>query len=406
MTGPVFISHTKHLVAIREAANGMIIQVPRKFIVVLQELLKRHGPRHIFEILTSRNDAYGLKAIVRRNLLRRQIRFPKVYRNRVLAWAYCHLALFRARAFAALIFDYFEDYPHAYALIFNGFLMPDALTLAVADALGRDRLVVELGFFPETLQYDVLGINFDSSLPRDPQFYRQIGESLPLEKPKDLVRRQTKQKGVSSTELPSAYVFVPMQVPSDMQILAHSPWIRDMVHLYEVLFDLADKHPSHHFVVKEHPSFPLSIRNRIRSHPRIQFANHNDTRELIEGADAVITVNSTVGLEGILLGKKVITLGNAPYNIEGLVLHATSHESLDAKLSMLPQWHPDQALRDFFLRYVYNIFLLRGDRHNPTEEMINALRLRAGQADRHHGYLSDFAANRVLERESSTEGKA
>jgi capsular polysaccharide export protein len=392
------------MVGIRRAAKGGIVQVPLKFFAVLRELSGRHGVRQVISFLMSRADPYDLNAIVLRNLRRREIRFPKLYANSIVAWIYRHVTLVRARAFAALIADYFADYPQARALVFNGFLMPDALTLAISKALNRDRLVLELGFFPDTLQYDVLGINFDSSLPRDPNFYREIASTLPPQKPTELVRRQPKQKGQTSGTLPGRYIFVPMQVPSDMQILVHSPWIRDMVHFYETVSKVADRHPNYHFVIKEHPSFPLSIRSRIRVHPRIQFANHNDTRELIEGAEAVITVNSTVGLEAILLGKKVLTLGNAPYNIEGLVLHAQNAESLHTNVSRLPEWQIDETLRDAFLRYVYNIFLLRGDRHNPTDEMIEALRQRALQADRHHEYLHELTANRD-DHDNSAEGK-
>jgi capsular polysaccharide export protein len=399
-----FIVHTKHLVGFRRAAKGRILEVPRKFGRVLRELLKRHGFLHMLSILTSRSDLYGLQGLVERNLQRRKIRLPGLYGNVLVGWIYQRVALLRARLFAALIADYFADHPRAHALVFNGFLMPDALTLAVANHLQRSRLVAELGFFPDTLQYDVRGINFGSSLPRDPDFYRPLANRLPLEKPQDLVRRKPKQKGHSTDTLPSNYIFVPMQVPSDMQILVHSPWIRNMVHLYETLFALAERHPERHFVVKEHPSFPLSIRSHIVPHQRIHFANHNDTRELIEGAEAVITVNSTVGLEAILLGKKVITLGDAPYNVEGLVLHARGLEELSKNLSILPSWEPDDTLRDLFLRYVYNVFLLRGDRHNPTEEMMEAIRLRAEQADLHHRYLSEFATNRAPS-ENSLEGK-
>lgn len=399
-----FIVHTKHLVGFRRAAKGQILEVPRKFGRVLRELLKRHGFLNMLSILTSRSDLYGLQGLVERNLQRRKIRLPGLYGNVLVGWIYQRIALLRARLFAALIADYFAEHPRAHALVFNGFLMPDALTLAVANHLQRSRLVAELGFFPDTLQYDVRGINFGSSLPRDPDFYRPLADRLPLEKPQDLVRRKPKQKGHSTDTLPSNYIFVPMQVPSDMQILVHSPWIRNMVHLYETLFALAERHPERHFVVKEHPSFPLSIRSHIVPHQRIQFANHNDTRELIEGAEAVITVNSTVGLEAILLGKKVITLGDAPYNVEGLVLHARGLEELSKNLSSLPSWEADDTLRDLFLRYVYNVFLLRGDRHNPTEEMMEAIRLRAEQADLHHRYLSEFAANRAPS-ENSLEGK-
>ena len=396
-----FICHTKHLGAMRKIANGAFLQVPLSLGATLRELLAKEGLTGILAILAGRRDPVDLAPLVERNLLRKRIRFERLYANPLVAWVYCLMVMARTRLSASLLASRFKQHPEARAFVFNGFLMPDALTLAIGNALGRERLVVELGFFPNTLQYDICGINFDSTLPRDPRFYRAIEPLIAHEKPGDVVKRRSKQKGQAIEALPPSYIFVPMQVPSDMQILAHSPWIRDMVHFYEVLAHLADQHPNYHFIIKEHPSFPLSIRARIRPHPRIAFANHNDTRALIEGAEAVITINSTVGLEGLLLGKKVITLGNAPYNIEGLVLRAGDDVSLSAALTALPSWQADEALRDAFIRYVYNVFLLRGDRHNPTPDMFEALLQRARRTDQHHTCLSRFSQDSRAEDESA-----
>lgn len=396
-----FICHTKHLGAMRKVAKGAFLQVPLGLAATLRELFAEVGLTGILAILAGRRDPVDLAPLVQRNLIRRRIRFERLYANPLVTRLYCMAVMARARLSAALLSSRFKQHPQARAFVFNGFLMPDALTLAIGNALGRERLVVELGFFPHTLQFDICGINFDSTLPRDPRFYRAVEPLVAHDKPGDVVKRQSKQKGEAVEALPASYIFVPMQVPSDMQILAHSPWIRDMVHFYEVLAHLADQHPDCQLIIKEHPSFPLSIRARVRPHPRIAFANHNDTRALIEGAEAVITINSTVGLESLLLGKKVITLGNAPYNVDGLVLRATDDTSLSAALSALSSWQPDEALRDAFIRYVYNVFLLRGDRHNPTPEMFEALLQRARRKDLHHTCLVKFSQDGRFEAESA-----
>src|SRR5690606_6201479 len=115
-----------------------------------------------------------------------------------------------------------------------------------------------------------------------------------------------------------------------------------------------------HFVIKEHPSFPLSIRKDVEAHPRIVFANQENTRKLIEQSEAVITVNSTVGIEALLLQKKIITLGQAHYDVEGLVLHADSDNALVDAFERLQHWNFDPELRQKFLAYVYNVFLIHG----------------------------------------------
>lgn len=385
-----FICHSKHFKGILKLAHEEVVAVPTTQRDIIRALFKSRGVGGLVRIILGEQRLIDLKPLVERNLVRRQIRLPWLYSTSIARALYRFILLAKARLATALVEQTFAAHPHARALAFNGFLMPDAITLAISKALRRERLVLELGFFPGTTQVDVQGVNDDCTLPREPAFYEFADPEVPKDRPEQLVRRPTKQKEEEQAVLPPDYVFVPMQVPSDMQILHHSPWIGSMVHFYEALLELADKNPRLHLVVKEHPSFPLSIRRKVRQHPRITFANHNETRALIEGARAVITVNSTVGLESLLLGKKVITLGRTYYNIPGLVLHAENNEQLEEQFSRLDTWEPDAVLRDQFIRYVYNVFLLRADRNQPTPEFLDALRRRANRSDTHNDFLRLF----------------
>lgn len=386
-----FIGHSKHFTSIREAADGGVLTIPLELGKIVRELVERKGWSGLAAATFGRSRTVDLQPLVEHNLLRRRIRIGWFYGNPLAAAIYRAVASARARVSAELIISYFEDHPKARALVFNGFLMPDALTLAVSQALGRERLVIELGFFPGTLQYDRDGINYDSTLPRDPAFYRLVETRIGAELPTTLVRRASKQKQAEAISLPASYIFVPFQVPSDMQVLVHSPWIKTMVEFYQVIGRLADKRPEATFVIKEHPSFPLSIRGQVKAHDRILFANHNETRSLIEGADAVVVMNSTVGIESLLLRKKVITLGNAPYDVDGLVLQAGDDDELLSAFDSLGEWEPDGDLREIFLRYVYNVFLLRGDMNKADAVMFAALRNRAEGTDQHGLLLKEFA---------------
>lgn len=390
MIAAEFICHSKHFRGIRALAGDGIVAVPVKHLQILAALIQLRGVLGLLRIMLGERRLIDIRPLVERNLLRRQIRLPWLYGNQVVASIYRVILHVKARTATALVEHTFAAHPEARAIVFNGFLMPDSITLAVSKALDRPRLVLELGFFPGTTQVDVEGVNDDCTLSRDPEFYSFVSSDVPMEMPAQLVRRPTKQKPQGEAPLPQEYLFAPMQVPSDMQILHHSPWIRNMVHFYDVLAGLADTHPDLQIVVKEHPSFPLSIQGQVRKHPRITFANHAETRALIEGAQAVVTVNSTVGLEGLLLDKKVITLGRTYYNLDGLVLHAEDPEQLQKAFSSLETWQPNATLRDQFIRYVYNVFLVKADRNHPTAEFLEALRLRAQRGDTHHAFLRRF----------------
>ncbi|PPJ46040.1 nitrogen fixation protein FixF [Rhizobium sp. KAs_5_22] len=382
-----FVGQMKHLRAIRAAMGADMVSVPVGLMAGLRHLIRLEG---LGAALVSPFGAapFDLKPYVERNLLRRRIRFPRLFGNFVAAAFYRTALQMRARLSVALLIAEFKRHPQARALVYNGFLMPDSLTGAVADHLGRGKLVVEKGFFPKTLQCDRNGINFGSTLPRDPGFYRSLPASVGTRLPEDIGRRRTKLRGKQVDDLPDSYVFVPMQVPSDMQVLEHSPWISGMTQLYGVIARLANSMPELNFVVKEHPSFPLSIRKHVLPHPRIVFANRNDTRELIEAADAVITINSTAGLESLLLGKRVVTLGDAPYNIKGIVRMASGENELLRVMGELPGWQPDEALREAFLRYVYNVFLLPGNIDNPKPFLLEAIRRRAEGNDEHAAFIA------------------
>lgn len=324
--------------------------------------------------------------IVERNVRRRKIRFPSLFNFAPVFYSYQAIS----RLKSLFIYQHFYRALSASnadtVLIFNGYLAPNAIFDLVSQSLNIPVIYIENGFFPNTLQADRKGINALSTLPRDAAFYDALNDDDTGQNwPADLVERSSKLKEDTSKnendKLPKSYIFVPFQVPSDMQILALSPWIADMKHLYNEVLGLAKKFEDLHFVIKEHPSFPLSIQGSVEKHPRIHFRNHRITRELIEGSDAVLTVNSTVGLEALTLGKKVITLGNAHYAIDGLALKVGNREELCDAIKKLPEWTPDNKRREKFIRFVFNRFLLSTSVKSPKENIAELLAARVEATD-------------------------
>jgi capsular polysaccharide export protein len=81
---------------------------------------------------------------------------------------------------------------------------------------------------------------------------------------------------------------------------------------------------------------------------------------LIESSQFVVTLNSTVGLESLLLGKPVLTLGQAFFNIEGLVVHADSADEMIRLAKAFPDWPLDARLRQNFLHYMIHEYCIEG----------------------------------------------
>lgn len=111
----------------------------------------------------------------------------------------------------------------------------------------------------------------------------------------------------------SKYVFLPLQVSGDTQIKLHSPV--NNIQAINIALVTADENDAV-LVVKIHPAETdqelFSNLLELKSQRSFILSSKN-TVELILGADTVITINSTVGLESLLLGKKTVVLGRALY---------------------------------------------------------------------------------------------
>ena len=256
--------------------------------------------------------------------------------------------------------------------IWSGYKFSQRIASLAANKLGMKVAYFENGLMPGTTTLDDKGINYCNSLPRTADFYKSMTLS-PTSLPQKLLKRDTdiNKKVVGElVELPQRYVFVPFQVNIDSQILVHSPWIKGMKQLFKILLavweGIQDEQLS--LVIKEHPSCSDSYEEErliAASHSRILFANLNNTQELINQAQAVVTINSTVGLESLLLGKKVISLGNACYNLAGLTQTAASSDELQLAINAIDTWRIDEELRDKFLRFVYQKYCIPDDYQAP-----------------------------------------
>ncbi|MFT6168843.1 MAG: capsular polysaccharide export protein [Celeribacter sp.] len=310
------------------------------------------------------------------NIYRKQIRFPKVFGNPIIRGLYRYFKLVDATMLEAALRAEMTHTDPEITIVYNGTNYPESVLNLVTE--GRKRVFLEAGFFPRTLQFDPVGLNGANSVPRDPKFYLDTDQDFAAEGLPDLVNDRASKTQFDATELPKDFIFVPFQVPSDMQVTRHSPWVKDMETFLDVICDAAERNPTEVFVIKEHPSFKRSVIG-LRTHPRVIFANGNVTSKMIQQARAVITLNSTVGIEALLFDTDVITLGRACYNIDGLVQHATGPQDLDDALAALRSktWTVDTKLRQQFLGYLHNRYLVSGTFWEPPTDLAAQILKRA-----------------------------
>ncbi len=242
--------------------------------------------------------------------------------------------------------------------------------------------VFEEGYIrPDWVTLELGGVNGHSSLPRDPQWYRETAAALPPVPPHARVTasfrrravegllynaadvltrrwypgwsnhrpwhpvvegmgwwrklRRRKEREVDAVELlarleaaDEPYFLFPLQLDSDAQIRLHSPFagIADALRL--VICSFAAHAPAGtRLVVKEHP-----LDNGVRDwrqvtadmaalfgvSERVDYLGWGDIVAVTQGSRGVVTINSTSGTFALAAGVPVVVLGHAVYDVPDL----------------------------------------------------------------------------------------
>ena len=295
-------------------------------------------------------------------------------------------------------------------VVWGGFRYKESSIISYAKSKGIKVVIFEYGYFrPYTLTFETKGLNFDNSLPRDPQFYlERYNESLScrdefdkivkpqsayfsevdpvlasrfprrkkavnltsLLKLKNVIYKKIKERSYSKVDLNQRYIFVPFQVETDSQIINFSNKIKTMKNLVALVSDSVERYNRQFddnlkVIFKPHPvdksvNIDYIIRN-LGSYNSSLISLKENTQDLIANSELVITINSTVGIEALISGKNVITLGDAFYNIEGLVnncldynvLHEVIGKTLGQELNFELVFKYIKYLREEYFSEIY-----------------------------------------------------
>lgn len=265
-----------------------------------------------------------------------------------------------------------------------------------------------------TLQKD--GVNGNSTLPLDPQWYRDQARLLPPERGEppaisSTFRRRaenTARNGIASammwprfpfyrTHRPhsfareaagwfnklmrrkgdkqqsrlewekvagKAYFTLPLQLDSDYQIRVHSPFGNMRAALRFVIKSFAQHAPADvSLVVKRHPLDPglvgwgrltRRLADQYGIGDRVFYLADLDIAPVVDGTLGVVTVNSTVGTLALNSSKPVMVLGHAVYKVPGVVYTGSLDDFWSAPGA------PDMILYSAFRRVLMDRCLIRG----------------------------------------------
>lgn len=247
--------------------------------------------------------------------------------------------------------------PGEIAMCWNGLTGSRMAFMAGARDAGAARLFVERAPLPGRITLDPAGVNFEGSLPRDPDWYlsreirddwRQIGETLTAR------ASRRADVGQAEGEIDGRFIFCPLQVPDDSQVRLFGGWVDGLDHMIAALGRAAQSlPPGWHLRVKEHPSARQPLGEALAAAgDRVIVDNQTDTFAQVRAAQAVLTLNSSVGLQAFFYDKPVLVLGQALFGIPGLVTLAASEDAMTEAFQDPETLRFDQRLRDAFMTYL------------------------------------------------------
>ena len=252
---------------------------------------------------------------------------------------------------------YFTRHPDRVAVAWNGLTGGRKVFLDAARDAGAAVLHAELAPFPGRITLDPAGVNAESSIPQDPDVFRNqpltewraMGEAM-VARPS---RRADVGQGMG--DLPETpFLFCPLQVPDDSQVRLFAGWCRDYPGFIAALTQAVHHMPpGWHLRLKEHPSAKESLGPLLQpllATGRAVVDNATDSFAQLAASRAVVTLNSSMGLQAFFHDKPVVTLGRAFYALPGLVTPCTDQTQVNAAFA--GQLSFDPALRAGFMTWL------------------------------------------------------
>lgn len=188
----------------------------------------------------------------------------------------------------------------------------------------------------------------------------------------NLAARETRQRLESCLNEADSYPYFvfPLQMEGDFQIRAYSPYDSLCDAAGEILESFARHAPKEtRLVVKVHPLDPdfvgweswlESRAGRLGILPRLRFLDGGNLRQLLHHSQGCVTVNSTVGITALEVDRPLKILGQAVYDVPGLV------ESKPLDEFWADPSPPEPELKAAYLRALKACIQVRGNFFHPA----------------------------------------
>lgn len=239
-----------------------------------------------------------------------------------------------------------EVFSPDYIILWNGsYSFQEGTLRAIEDSgLFHRILYCEVAWFSqkEFIYFDRVGVNYKSSIPN-----KKYSELLPAQKQLMAMwteRYVASRTGIAKKVNKKPMIFVPLQVDTDSSIKLGSPFL-DMQGFITFLESWIPE--GYNVILKGHPKakYPYVLHTNRRDFLVI-FSGNIDN--YIADADYIIGINSTVLLEGAVLGKKVISFGKGLFTGTSIFSEAT----LDSCAEQILSEDINKSARDSFFYHL------------------------------------------------------
>lgn len=244
-------------------------------------------------------------------------------------------------------------------IIWNGFTGYVANTLRLICASRNvECAFMERGLLKDSLFIDRQGVNGASSLNA---LTPDLLDGLTVQKEdityvSDLFSVDTHPK-INASISTTHNVFFPLQVQLDTNIILYCKY-RSMREAFLDIYAALNKKESL-FLVRPHPEETQDSFTNIPRFDNTKVTASESLDHWIDWSDIVVTINSTVGLEALIKGKQVITLGESIYSSAGLT------SSLPAPLIPVDAKH-NTRLINYLIFLTKNNILISNSPYNKS----------------------------------------
>lgn len=236
--------------------------------------------------------------------------------------------------------------------VWNGYHIPELALLKTADIFGVEKYYMERGPFGKTFICDNKGFNFTSS-------FIENYDSLPVSlRTKNILRFSDLyfKTGVSGWEQPDLckskkefiekynlpgdkhIILFPAQIDNDANSRLFSPYFKDVYTAFSDIIDVLKAYSDEiYLIAKSHPMDTAKRKYKKIPNSSGKWIHDCHIFDCLKYSDAIISINSASAVEGSLLCKPVLLLGNSILSTNKNIIKLTQRESLKTVIDKLIQ---------------------------------------------------------------------